>query len=203
MNLPKKIFNYAIAGLMAQAFLLYPLSAADSSSLSLGVVDYMKCAESSKLGKNEQKTLESMSKQMQSILDGKEKELTEMVKKISDPDHTDSLSPEAEKKLKEDAGKLQNELMQVEQQYNMTLRQAKMQIMQKIAGFIAKASETIATEDQLTLVINKDFCPYYNPTLNITDKVVAKMDKLFDEEILKALEASKKPIPENTEQPSE
>ena len=62
----------------------------------IAVVDFKACVEKSKLGLQEQASLESMKKQMETILQEKEKKLTELSAKFNDLDYLDSLSPDAE-----------------------------------------------------------------------------------------------------------
>jgi outer membrane protein len=151
----------------------------------IGIVNFMTCITDSKYGKNEQEQLENIKKQWTSLIEETEKELTEVNSKFEDQDYLDSLSPEAEEQLKikqqtlqQDLGKYQNQLYQI-------LNQANYFFIQKMSNNIAKASETIAQEKKLDIVLNKEACFYNNPKIDITALVIKEMDKNFDKETAK------------------
>ena len=50
---------------------------------------------------------------------------------------------------------------------------------------ISKASEAIAENKKLDLVLNKEACFYNNPKIDITELVINQMDKNFDKETAK------------------
>jgi outer membrane protein len=168
--------------------------AMDSRAL-IGIVNFMTCITDSKYGKNEQEQLESIKKQWTSLIEETEKELTEVNSKFDDQDYLDSLSPEAEEQLKikqqtlqQDLGKYQNQLYQI-------LNQANYFFIQKMSNNISKASETIASEKRLDIVLNKEACFYNNPKIDITALVIKEMDKNFEKETAKnEIEKEKKAI---------
>lgn len=153
------------------------------SNLSVGLVNFKTCVEQSKIGKQEQTTFESMKKQMESILEEKEKTLNEIVTKSNDPDYLDSLAPEAETELKRKFRALGQELTQQQNQYYQTLQQANYKIVQRLADAIAKASAEVAKDKKLDLVLNDESGFYHDPSLDISTLVVAKMDEAYDKEV--------------------
>jgi hypothetical protein len=59
-----------------------------------------------------------------------------------------------------------------------------------MSGNIAKAAETIAKQKKLDYVINKEACFYIRSDLDVTNAVIAEMDKTYE---------STKKLSENTE----
>lgn len=153
------------------------------SPIKIGVVNFKLVVEESKYGKLEQSNFETLKKQMESILEEKEKSLSEISAKFNDPDYVDSLSPEAENELKHKFRVLNQELGQIQGQYYQTLNQANMKILQKLNEIVAQASGKIAKENQLDLILNEDGGFYYSPTLDISRKVIAALDALYEAEM--------------------
>jgi outer membrane protein len=149
---------------------------------SFGIVNFGSCASDSKLGKQEQASFESLKKQMASLLEDTEKQLNELAAKFNDPEYLDGLSPEAEEELKNKFRTLNEELSRYQNQYYQVMNQANMRIMQTLATSINAASEKVAKDKKLSMVVNKDACFYFTPALDVTNFVVAEMDKNFAQE---------------------
>lgn len=165
------------AGMTSSAF------AADAPSI--GVVNFADCVTDSKLGKQEQSSFDSLKKQMSTMLEDTEKQLNDIAAKFNDPEYLDGLSPEAEDELKNKFRMLSEEMNRYQNQYYQVLNQANMRIVQTISGGINSAAEKVAKDKKLTVVVNKDACFYYSPTLDVTNQVVSEMDKNFDQEAKK------------------
>ncbi|HSX03712.1 MAG TPA: OmpH family outer membrane protein [Rhabdochlamydiaceae bacterium] len=150
-----------------------------------GIVNFASCMTESKVGKKEQASFESLKKQMGTLLEDTEKQLNEISTKFNDPEYMDGLSPEAEEELKNKARMLNEEMNRYQQQYYQVLQQANMKILQAMSTNIQAASEKVAKEKQLTMVINKEACFFYTPALDVTSLVVAEMDKTFEVEAKK------------------
>ena len=153
------------------------ISAEPTTPLSVGIVNFKRAIENSRAGKHEQETFEAMKTQMESILSEKEKTLNELAKQLNDPDYIDSLSPEAEQEFTEKFQMLGQEFSQVQNQYYQGLQQANMKILQKLAGAISQASESIALEKGLTVILNEENCFYFSDSLDVTDEVISHMDR--------------------------
>jgi outer membrane protein len=156
-------------------------------SIKIGVVNAKKCLEESKLGKQEQANFEKMKNQMESILKEKEKNLEEVETKVNDDDYMDSISDEAAAELRRKRKAIKQEGYQLQNQYMQTLQQANMKIIQKLTDVINKASEQVAKESISTgqpidIIMNDEACTYYHPHLDVSDKVVIKMNSIFDAE---------------------
>ncbi len=152
------------------------------SNIQIGVVNFKQCIEASKMGKQEQASFDGMKKQMESLLEDKEKALTDMAAKLNDADYLDSLTPEAERDLKNKFRTQSQEMQQQQNQYMQTLQQANYKILQKLTELVAKASAEVAQEEKLDLMLSEESNYYYNPALDVSSKVTAKMDVLFDKE---------------------
>lgn len=151
-------------------------------SLNIGVVNFKSCVENSKLGKQEQGSFEKMKKQMEAILEEKEKGLEDLSSKLNDPDYLDSLAPDAETELKRKFRTQTQEITQQQSQFYQTLQQANVKILQKISEQINKAATEVAKEKKLDLILSEDSTFYYANALDVSKEVTAKMDANFDRE---------------------
>lgn len=162
--------------------LMFSASSAFAESGNFGIVNFATCITDSKMGKEEQSSFENLKKQMTAHLEDTEKQINELAAKFNDPDYMDGLSPEAEDELKNKIRTLNEELGRFQNQYYQVLNQANMKIMQSISTNINTASEKVAKDKKLTMVVNKEACFFYNPSLDVTNFVIAEMDKNFEVE---------------------
>jgi outer membrane protein len=162
------------------AFFCMADAQADIPSAKIGTVSFKSCVETSKVGKQEQAQFDVVKKQLEQSLEKKQKELNELSPKFSD-EYLDSLTPEAEKELKEKFQLLSNELSQQQGQYYQTLEQSHFQIMQKIYEMIGKASDSVAKEKKLDLVLNDEVCFFKAEALDVSKDIIKKLDELFDQ----------------------
>jgi outer membrane protein len=142
-------------------------------------VNFATCVSDSKLGKQEQASFENLKKQMSSLLEDTEKQLNDLAAKFNDPEYLDGLSPEAEEELKVKFRTLNEELGRYQNQYYQVMNQANGRIIQTLSTSINTASEKVAKDKKLNMVVNKDACFYYTPALDVTTSVIAEMDKNF------------------------
>ena len=153
----------------------------------IGIVNAKKCLDESKLGKYEQSNYEKMNDQMEAVLKDKEKALQDVENKINDDDYMDSISEEATSELRRKRKSIREEGYQLQNQYIQTLQQTKMKIIQKLTEVISKASKEVAKESTSTgqpisIVLNDEATTYYDDSLDISDKVITKMNLIFDTE---------------------
>lgn len=153
----------------------------------IGIVNTKKCLEESKLGKQEQANFEKMKTQMESVLQDKERTLEEIESKLNDDDYMDSISDEAAAELKRKRRSIKQEGYQLQNQYMQTLQQANVKIVQKITDTISKASEQVAKEavamgQPIDLILSDEACTYFNTQLDITPRIIGKMNAIFDSE---------------------
>jgi outer membrane protein len=153
-----------------------PLSAKE---LKVGIVNFKECVESSKLGKQEQDNFEALKKQMESVLEEKEKQLNDLATKLNDTDYLDSISAEAETELKRKARAIQNDMQQHQQQFYQALQQANFKVVQQLTEAIGKASKKLAASGNYDLILNEEVAFYANEALNVSKAVVKEMDADF------------------------
>lgn len=155
-------------------------------SLRIGIVNTKKCLEESKLGKLEQANFEKMKQQMESVLQEKEKALEEIESKLNDDDYMDSISDDAASELKRKKRNIRNDGMQLQNQYMQSLQQANVKIIQKLTETIAKASAQVAKDasngQPIDVIFTDEACTFYSPHLDVSDRVVIKMNSIFDAE---------------------
>lgn len=146
----------------------------------IGMVNLASCMSESKLGQQEQETLQNVQNQMISLMEDTNKELNEIKGKLADADYLDSLSPQAEAELNAQKEQLERSLGQYQNQFYQMMQQAQYQIYQKVLINITKASEKIAQEKNLDYILNKEACFYIRPDLDVTNNVISEMDRSFD-----------------------
>lgn len=160
------------------------------------VVNFKSCIEKSKQGKQEQASFESLKKQMETTLADKEKTLNDMATKFEDPDYLDSLSADAETELKRKFRKLNQEYTQLQSQYMQALQQTNFKVIQKLTEVVTKASATVAKQENLDVILNDESTFFASPDMDISNKVVAAMDQLFEKEEIenKSSKAATEPV---------
>jgi len=154
-------------------------AAQDMQPAKIGMVSFKKCIEESKAGKKEQAQFDVQRKDMELSLEKKQKELNELAPKFSD-EYLDSLTPEAEKQLKDKFQSLSQELTEQQNQYYQVMDQAHYQIMQKLYEMIGKAAEGVAKERKLDFVLNDEVCFYKTVASDVSADVIKKLDEMFD-----------------------
>lgn len=158
------------------------LCAADSQPSKIGIVNAKKCLEESKFGKQEQANFEKMKVQMESVLMEKEKAYEDIENKLNDEDYLDSISSEAEAELKRKKRTMKQDAMQLQNQYMQTLQQANAKVIQKLSETVNVASEQVAKEAGYDIIINDEATSYFNKQLDVSDRIVKKMDAIYDAE---------------------
>lgn len=156
--------------------------AATEAKPQVGIVNFATCMSDSKYGKQEQNSFEALKKQMASLLEDTEKQLNELAGKFNDAEFMDGLSPEAEMEMKNKFQSLNEEMQRYQSQYYQVMNQANLKIYQNIVGKIQTAAEKVSKDKKLTMVMNKEACFFFMPTLEVTDAVIAEMDKTFDQD---------------------
>jgi outer membrane protein len=183
-----KIKNF-ISILIISIFGLSTAHAIDSRAV-IGIVNFMTVITDSKYGKNEQEQLENIKKQWTTLIEETDKELKEISDKLEDQEYLDGLSPEAEDELKTKKQNLMQDISKYQNQLYQIMNQANYFFIQKMSQNITVASEKVAQDKKLDLVLNKEACFYTSPKIDITTLVITEMDKNYDNEVSKN-EASK------------
>ncbi|MFI5343736.1 MAG: OmpH family outer membrane protein [Chlamydiales bacterium] len=175
------------APLFSQQSYTPPTSAQGSQYAKIAVLNTRKCLEESKMSKQERLTLEKMKNQMESVLKDKEKAIHTIENKLRDEDYMDSISEEAERELKHKKKVLIEEGVELNRQFSDNLEMTNMKIMQAIIEAVGKASKEVVQEmansnQPIDLILTSEACTYFNPSLDITDRVLEKMDTAFEAE---------------------
>lgn len=157
---------------------------AQATPSRIGVLNTRKCLEESKASKQERVNLDKMKTQMESVLKDKEKAIQGIQSKLQDEDYMDSISEDAERELKHKRKVLMEEGMELNKQFVETLENANMKIVASLVEQITKISKEIAQDpaQPLDLILTNEACTYFNDKMDITSKVLAKLDSIFDAE---------------------
>lgn len=174
--------KWLLRSLASSALLLSATSFAADANVKIGVVNFKTCVEESKFGKQEQASFEAMKKQMENVVEEKEKVLGDLANKLNNADELELMSPEAETELKRKFRALSQEMSQLQTQFYQTLNQANFQVVQKLSENVTKASEKVAKDQSLDLVFNDEGCFFVNKAFDISAQVVKQMDAQFEEE---------------------
>ncbi len=156
-----------------------PAASKAQKPLRIGIVNFKRCIENSKIGKQEVTNFEGLKKQMESVLTEKEKAINEMGEKFSDPDYLDSISPEKETELKRKFRQQSQEIGQLQNQYMQTLQQTNLKVISKLNELVNKAANKLAKAENLDIVLNEEGAFYYSPDLDFSSKVIAMLDDDF------------------------
>lgn len=165
---------------------LAPLAAQSGDLSTVGVVNFKTCIEKSKLGQAEQKSFEELKTQMGSVLEKTEKELEDISNKLNDAEYLDSLSKDAQNELKNRFQNMGQEMARYQNQYYQILNQANFKLIQELGSKVADASKAVATTKKLNFVMNEDAFFYYAPGFDITNDVVAELDKRYEADAVAA-----------------
>lgn len=173
----KKRFFQTIS--LAAVLAILQSSTLSAKDLKVAVVNFKECVENSKLGKQEQANFEALKKQMETVLEEKEKQLNDLATKLNDNDYLDSISADAETELKRKARGIQADMQQHQQQFYQALQQANFKVVQGLQEAIAKASKKVAAAQNIDVVLNEEVAFFASPTLNISKDIVKEMDADF------------------------
>lgn len=152
------------------------------ATLNIGVVNFSECIISSKYGQQERKQLEALQNQLQRSLKDLEEQLLALKSKLEDNDYINSLNPIAESDHKMKYQELAEELQRRKTEYYQALQQANMQSMQTMADYIKKSSEIVASQENLSLIINKDAVFHLTQGLNVTSEVIKVLDESYEKD---------------------
>jgi outer membrane protein len=170
---------------MSRRFVLSLLAASSLATGALvadanyGIVNFANCVADSKLGKQEQASFETIRKQMSTLVEDTNKQMQEIATKLNDQEYLDGLSPDAEKELQNKYEALAQDMQRYQNQYYQVMNQANMNVMQALGSSVSEASEKVAKNKKLSMVVSKDACFFYANGLDVTADVVAEMDKMY------------------------
>ena len=146
----------------------------------IGVVNFGTCITESKYGQREQGALDGVKKQMERLMTDIVAQLQDTQTKLQDTDYMDGLSPEGEQELKAKWQSLREEHDRYQAQFYQVDQQSRMQLLQKMSGYVNVATDAIAKAQGYSLIVSKDVCFSFTDSKDVTQLVVDEMDKAFD-----------------------
>lgn len=174
----KKTVSLLLLGLFA---LTAPaLHAANKNEV--GIVSLDRCLNESKYGVQEQNGFEALQKQFSGTIEAIDQELAEIDEKAKDEDYIDSLSQEAEDEMRMRFQQLLQTRSQQENQAMQILNQERYRLISGLNTEVMRASQIIAKENKLEMVLRDEAAFFYKGGMDITDQVIVEMNKLFDVE---------------------
>lgn len=176
-SLAKILASCTVLGIAA---IVFCSAAAPQGQLNVRMLNFKNCVESSKMGKQEQTQFEALKKQMESLLEEKEKALAEIDDKMRDPDYLDSLSPEAETELKRKFRGLNGEINEMQNQYYQTLQQTNFKVIQKLTENVNEAAKQVAKDNGYDLILSEETCFFCKPEFDVSQQIITEMDKNFE-----------------------
>lgn len=179
--LNKYLTLIAIAGSALVFCAAVPVEAQNNSP-RIAIVNFKDCVERSKSGQQEQTAFDALKKKLESSFEDKEKALTELSNKFNDPDYMDGLSPEAEHELKHKYRTMTQEITQYQNQCYQLLSQSNMKVLQKLNELVSKAAQNVAKANNYDIILNDEAAFYFSNGLDISNQIIAEMDKLLDAE---------------------
>ncbi|MCH9616849.1 MAG: hypothetical protein SP4CHLAM5_01230 [Chlamydiia bacterium] len=150
------------------------------------VTDFRRCFMESELGKKEQENFKVMQEQMEKSVKEVTDQLTDIQAKLADEDIMDSLSKEAEDELKAKQATLTGELQRYQMQFPQILQQAQNQTFYQFREKVKAAATELAAEKKYGCILNEEQAFFYKAELDVTDAVIAKLDKMHEQEAEKA-----------------
>jgi len=177
------VLSFSAAALLSTGFIHAETAGFEQTKpLRIALVNFKTCVEKSKVGLKEQAAFDAMKKQMETILQEKEKALTEVASKFNDIDYLDSLSPDAEAELKRQFRTLNQEFNQQQTQFYQTLSQTNMLVIQKLTEEVTKASEEVAKANKIDVILNEESSFFAVSSIDISNLVIQKLDANFEKE---------------------
>jgi outer membrane protein len=156
---------------------LLALLAMTAAHADYGYVDFGRVLSNSTRAKQEEKTLQSLQKELEDQVTNVEKEIQSLAEKLQDPDYIDSLSQEAEQEQRTRLRAMSEERMRMIQQVTGQFQQAQQRVMQVIGSMVSQASAEVARVKSLSGVLNREAFFYVDPALDCTDAVISILDK--------------------------
>lgn len=175
---------------LALATLGLSFGSAYADNSAPGIVNATTCMEQSKFAQNKKTEIDSYAKELQAKLESLHKEYKEIEDKLKNTEYVDSITPEAEKNLENEKAARAQKLGMAQSEFSQMMQQKQMEYFQALQESISEAAQLVAAENHLSGVASKDIYFYFDPALEITDKVIAKMDELYDQK-QKTLEEKK------------
>jgi outer membrane protein len=161
-----------ISSVLGGIFLLALSMGCNVEPPKIGVVDVVKVTNESMAGKKANAELQTLVNDKRAALKAKAEAIDKLKKNLD-------REPEAARKAK--AG----ELKKANEEYKKFVAAADAEVQKKavelknkLIGQIKKVLETIGKEEKFLLILTNENAPYFNKTIDISDKVINKYNEL-------------------------
>jgi outer membrane protein len=148
---------------------------AQAAELKIGYVDFQKIVTQSNQGKEAMKTLDSIEKAKNAIINEKVNEIKKLEEELTVQGAI--LNPETKEKKQADHEKLVMEYQKMRRDRDEELKKNEAEFIQKIVLDVKKLLAKIAEEEGYAAILNEAGIAYIRPEADLTDRVL----KMFSE----------------------
>ncbi len=148
---------------------------AQAAELKIGYVDFQKIVSQSNQGKEAMKTLDSIEKAKNAIINEKVNEIKKLEEELTVQGAI--LNPETKEKKQADHEKLVMEYQKMRRDRDEELKKNEAEFIQKIVLDVKKLLAKIAEEEGYAAILNEAGIAYIRPEADLTDRVL----KMFSE----------------------
>jgi outer membrane protein len=152
------------------------LGASAAEQIKIGVLDFQRCIQESNEGRKISDSLKNKQTEMQKDVDKKRQELIDMQKDMEKQSLMLSMDAktEKEKEFEKKQRDLQYLMQDLNEEYKKLETDARISILTTISGVV----ETIAKQQKFDLIAERANILYFSKGLDITDQVIAELNKL-------------------------
>jgi len=148
---------------------------AQAAELKIGYVDFQKIVSQSNQGKEAMKTLDSIEKAKNAIINEKVNEIKKLEEELTVQGAI--LNPETKEKKQADHEKLVMEYQKMRRDRDEELKKNEAEFIQKIVLDVKKLLAKISEEEGYAAILNEAGIAYIRPEADLTDRVL----KMFSE----------------------
>jgi outer membrane protein len=148
---------------------------AQAAELKIGYVDFQKIVSLSNQGKEAMKTLDSIEKAKNALINEKVNEIKKLEEELTVQGAI--LNPETKEKKQADHEKLMMEYQKMRRDRDEELKKNEGEFIQKIVLDVKKLLAKISEEEGYSAILNETGIAYIRPEADLTDKVL----KMFNE----------------------
>jgi len=160
---------------LAAVLAVLVLPAALSAQTRIGVVDLSRLAKETKEGRRVKARMESFMRQKQSKLDALKSRAKTLQDKLNDPKVSDAAKENAANELNQ----LRYELQAAASAADDEMRAKNAKEQDAFTQKALKAIKELAASMNLDFVFPTNALPYFKPSADITDQVIAKMNAMY------------------------
>ncbi|MFZ7128308.1 MAG: OmpH family outer membrane protein [Desulfobacterales bacterium] len=167
------MFNRWMTILMAIAFLAAASTAA-AADIKLGIVDFQKILETSKIGQKVNADLKQEFQRMESDFEGKKKEIEDLKSKLEKEAMVMSREMREEKEI-ELRVKLKN-AQELEKQYRQELMKHEKEAVNELQKEVLEIVQDMGKKEKFTVISSRVGILYSDDAIDLTDRVVKVLD---------------------------